>query len=69
MDLIPRSPLSKQQMHEFFLGTMNDALRYGLTSVHDAATLPDAVAFYKECVKACFFLSIFKKKNNAHNID
>ena len=50
MDLVAKPPMSWEQMDDFFRLTMNDALRYGLTSIHDAATVPEAVLFFKEYV-------------------
>ena len=50
MDLIVKPPMTWEQMDNFFHVTMTDALRYGLTSIHDAATVPEAVLFFKEYV-------------------
>ncbi|KAJ7076862.1 amidohydrolase family-domain-containing protein [Mycena belliarum] len=47
MTLIPRPPWSPEQYVDFFDTAVAEALRYGLTSIHDAATDPDAVAFFK----------------------
>jgi len=35
-------------MLEFFRATMKDALAHGLTSIHDAASEPEAIAFFKK---------------------
>jgi hypothetical protein len=39
---------------EFFTRTVTDALAVGLTSVHDAMSLPEEIDFYKKCAKAFF---------------
>jgi predicted amidohydrolase YtcJ len=48
MDLITKPPMTQQQMEQYFNITINDALRYGLTSIHDAASVPEAISFFKE---------------------
>jgi predicted amidohydrolase YtcJ len=47
MDLVPKPPWSQMQMEEYFQTTMKDAVRHGLTSIHDAAVSPDAIEFFK----------------------
>ncbi|KXN84714.1 Putative amidohydrolase YtcJ [Leucoagaricus sp. SymC.cos] len=47
MDLIPLPSWSHQQMEEYFSTTVNTALQYGLTSIHDADTKMPMVTFYK----------------------
>ncbi|KAJ7287289.1 amidohydrolase family-domain-containing protein [Mycena rebaudengoi] len=47
MNLIPRPSWSPEQYTEFFNAAIAEALKYGLTSVHDAATDPGAVSFFK----------------------
>ncbi|KAI6120257.1 amidohydrolase family-domain-containing protein [Pisolithus croceorrhizus] len=48
MSLIPVPPPSKADMLRYFDRTVSDALAVGLTSIHDAATEPDAVEFYRQ---------------------
>ncbi|KAF7315179.1 Amidohydrolase 3 [Mycena indigotica] len=48
MALIPNPPWSSDQYLDFFNAAVSEALKYGLTSVHDAATDPASVAFLKE---------------------
>ncbi|KAJ7072616.1 amidohydrolase 3 [Mycena amicta] len=50
MTLIPSPPWTPDQYLDFFNAAVTEALKYGLTSVHDASTDPAAVAFFKECV-------------------
>jgi predicted amidohydrolase YtcJ len=38
--------------------TMRDALRFGLTSIHDAAAFPDDIAFFKRYVLLVTLLSL-----------
>ncbi|KAJ7782770.1 amidohydrolase family-domain-containing protein [Mycena metata] len=47
MMLIPRPPWAPEQYTDFFNTAVAEALKYGLTSVHDASTDPAAVAFFK----------------------
>ena len=47
MDLITKPAMTQQQMELYFNTTVNDALRYGLTSIHDAASIPEAITFFK----------------------
>ncbi|KAJ7188611.1 amidohydrolase family-domain-containing protein [Mycena filopes] len=46
MMLIPRPPWAAEQYTEFFNAAVAEALKYGLTSVHDAATDPAAIRLY-----------------------
>ncbi|KAI5990469.1 amidohydrolase family-domain-containing protein [Pisolithus albus] len=48
MSLIPLPPPSKADMLRYFDRTVKDALAVGLTSIHDAATEPAAVEFYRQ---------------------
>ncbi|KAJ7039089.1 amidohydrolase family-domain-containing protein [Mycena alexandri] len=47
MMLIPRPPWAPEQYTDFFNTAVAEALKYGLTSIHDASTDPAAVAFFK----------------------
>jgi predicted amidohydrolase YtcJ len=47
MTLIPRPPWAPEQYVDFFNTAVEEALKFGLTSIHDASTDPDAVAFFK----------------------
>jgi predicted amidohydrolase YtcJ len=47
MTLIPRPPWAPEQYVNFFNTVVEEALKFGLTSIHDASTDPDAVAFFK----------------------
>jgi hypothetical protein len=50
MDLIEKPAPTEAETLEQFETTMLDALRVGLTSIHDAATLPNGIAFFKRHV-------------------
>ncbi|KAF7321560.1 Amidohydrolase 3 [Mycena kentingensis (nom. inval.)] len=52
MGLVPVPPPSPEQTLEFFNAAVGEALKYGLTSVHDAATEPASVAFFKQMASA-----------------
>ncbi|KAJ7502912.1 amidohydrolase family-domain-containing protein [Mycena galericulata] len=47
MTLIPRPPWAPEQVIDFFNTAAAEALKFGLTSIHDASTDPDAIAFFK----------------------
>ncbi|KAK7057516.1 amidohydrolase 3 [Favolaschia claudopus] len=47
MNLVPIPPWSSKQYTEYFDIAVAEALKFGLTSVHDAATDPAMVEFYK----------------------
>ncbi|KAF7375864.1 Amidohydrolase 3 [Mycena sanguinolenta] len=47
MTLIPTPRWTPERYNDFFRTAVNEALKFGLTSVHDAATDPDAVEFFK----------------------
>ncbi|KIY69253.1 hypothetical protein CYLTODRAFT_394012 [Cylindrobasidium torrendii FP15055 ss-10] len=47
MDLIPLPKRSDEVVKEYFETTMREALKYGLTSVHDADSNPSDIEFYK----------------------
>ncbi len=48
MDLIEKPAPTEAEILEQFEATMFDALRVGLTSIHDADTSPDRIAFYRK---------------------
>ena len=52
MDLIDKlKPVpSDVETLRWFETTMSDALRFGLTSIHDAASFPNDIAFFKRHV-------------------
>ncbi|KAJ7668524.1 amidohydrolase family-domain-containing protein [Mycena polygramma] len=52
MTLIPTPPWAPEQYMDFFNTATAEALRHGLTSVHDAFTDPDMVAFFKRVAEA-----------------
>ncbi|KAG2039352.1 amidohydrolase family-domain-containing protein [Suillus americanus] len=47
MDLIPSQPFSEARATEYFTRATSDALAVGLTSVHDAFSVPEEIQFYK----------------------
>ncbi|KAF8064078.1 amidohydrolase family-domain-containing protein [Lyophyllum atratum] len=47
MALIPTPEWTDERMSQFFDTTMRDALSHGLTSIHDAMSLPDQIQFFK----------------------
>ncbi|KAJ7690724.1 amidohydrolase family-domain-containing protein [Mycena rosella] len=52
MTLIPNPPWAPEQYTDFFDAAVAEALKFGLTNVHDASTDPDAVAFFKGVAEA-----------------
>jgi len=52
MDLVPIPEWSETQTTEYFETAVRDALRVGLTSIHDASSTPDMIAFFKRCVNS-----------------
>jgi hypothetical protein len=50
MNLIPLPPWNHKQMEEYFRTTINAALQYGLTSIHDADTKLPMIEFFKKFV-------------------
>lgn len=50
MDLIDKPALTEAETHECYETTMRDALRVGLTSIHDAASFPKDIAFFQRHV-------------------
>ncbi|RDB23930.1 putative amidohydrolase YtcJ [Hypsizygus marmoreus] len=48
MSLIPTPPWSDKLMSQFFDTAMTDALSHGLTSIHDADSKPDHIAFFQK---------------------
>ncbi|KAF8178565.1 amidohydrolase 3 [Mycena galopus ATCC 62051] len=51
MTLIPTPRWTAEQYSDFFHTATAEALKFGLTSIHDAATDPDAVEFFKRLFK------------------
>ncbi|KAF9028037.1 hypothetical protein BDZ89DRAFT_1101814 [Hymenopellis radicata] len=47
MSLVPLPKWSEEQVSMYFETTMQAALEYGLTSIHDAASEPDIISFMK----------------------
>ena len=49
LDLIDNVKPARTEVEtvQCFETTMRDALRFGLTSIHDAAAFPDDIAFFK----------------------
>ncbi|KAF8643124.1 hypothetical protein AX16_009216 [Volvariella volvacea WC 439] len=47
MSLIPFPETTDPELELFFETTMKEALKYGLTSIHDAAALPSYIQFFK----------------------
>ena len=45
MDLIAKPAPTPAETLEWFETTMRDALRVGLTNIHDAASFPNDIAF------------------------
>lgn len=50
MSLIPTPAWTEDRMTQFFDTAMNAALSHGLTSIHDALSLPRHIAFFKKFV-------------------
>ncbi|KAI0920404.1 hypothetical protein AcW1_002156 [Taiwanofungus camphoratus] len=48
MALVPVPPWSQRQMEEYFQRAVKDALRVGLTSVHDAAATPEIIDVFRK---------------------
>ena len=55
MDLIEKPAPTEAETLEQFETTMFDALRVGLTSIHDAATSLDRIAFFRRYVPLQFY--------------
>ncbi|KAG2125151.1 amidohydrolase family-domain-containing protein [Suillus clintonianus] len=49
MDLVPSQPFSETRAMEYFTRATTDALAVGLTTVHDAMSVPEEIRFYKKC--------------------
>jgi hypothetical protein len=58
MDLIEKPAPTEAETLEQFETTMLDALRVGLTSIHDAATSTDNITFFKRHVLFANLLSL-----------
>lgn len=54
MSIVPVPAPTKAQLREYFDRTVMDAHAVGLTSIHDAATEPHMIEFYKEYVLGLF---------------
>ncbi|KAH8112103.1 amidohydrolase family-domain-containing protein [Phellopilus nigrolimitatus] len=52
MALIKPPAWTEKEMLEYYLTAVKEALSYGLTSIHDAATLPDMISFLKKMADA-----------------
>lgn len=50
MTLVPIPPWSEKDMDNYFKTSMADALAHGLTSIHDADSQPEAIAYFKKYV-------------------
>jgi hypothetical protein len=50
MDLIEKPAPTEAETLEQFETTMLDALRVGLTTIHDAHSLPNNIAFFRQYV-------------------
>ncbi len=50
MNLIDKPALTEAETREYYETTMRDALRVGLTSIHDAASFPKDIAFFQRHV-------------------
>lgn len=60
-DLIKRPPLTQVDLQKRFKATVDDALAFGLTSIHDAGLKPASLEFFKKFVnfrRFCFCLTI-----------
>ena len=58
MDLIEKPAPTEAETLEQFETAMLDALRFGLTSIHDAASFPNDIAFFKRHVLLANLLSL-----------
>lgn len=54
MDIIPSQPFSETRAMEYFTRATSDALAVGLTSVHDAFSVPEEIHFYKKYAAHAF---------------
>ncbi len=57
MSLVPIPPWSEKDMDSYFKTAMADALAHGLTSIHDADSQPEAIAYFKRCVSLNIILA------------
>lgn len=48
MNLIPTPEWTEDLISQFFDTTMRDALAHGLTSIHDAMSLPEQIDLFKK---------------------
>ena len=53
IDVIPKPSLTDADLRKRLMTAVRDAHAYGLTSVHDAALLPESLAFFKRYVLSC----------------
>ncbi|TFK44025.1 amidohydrolase family-domain-containing protein [Crucibulum laeve] len=51
-DLIKRPVLTQEDLERQFTTTVNDALKHGLTSLHDAGFKPESLAFFRRQAEA-----------------
>ena len=58
MALIDIPSWTTQDMLKFFKTTSEEALSYGLTSIHDADTNPRFIDFYKKFVFRSFVIAL-----------
>ena len=59
MSLVPVPPWSEAQRLAYFEIAMHDALSVGLTSVHDAASSPEAIQFFQRYRSLPSVLALF----------
>jgi hypothetical protein len=50
MALIDKPALTETETREYYETTMRDALRVGLTSIHDASSFPKDIGFFQRHV-------------------
>ena len=53
IDVIPKPSLTDADLRKRLMTAVRDAHAYGLTSVHDAALLPESLAFFKRYCLSC----------------
>ena len=65
MHLIDKPVPTEVETLQWFETTMRDALRFGLTSIHDAASFPNDIAFFKRHV---LFVNILSLGIRSHSV-
>jgi hypothetical protein len=55
--LIPSPSWNDQQLEDYFIATANVALKYGLTSIHDAWSPMEMIALFKRFIGVSQFSS------------